>query len=301
LSTDATVWSPGGDFFWLTQSYTNSNWSGSVTSDPDNMGHNVISADYGLTLDATNSSAPGGGYPSSKLSCASCHDPHGQVSGGTANGSKAISVSGSYGGVPANPLESIAGNYRLLGDTQYGVIGAPAPIAVTSGYGETDAKHVAYGTGMSDWCASCHGDYLVSTKTEKHPTGINMGGVLAGNYRAYVATGDMGGGAGDNSYTALVPFERNTADKSLLDPTDTSGPASNSQVMCLTCHRAHASAFTNITRWDMEHELLAESWPNAGNLTAMGAIADSAYYGRDIETDFGEFQRSLCNKCHVKD
>src|SRR5210317_1857956 len=41
MSTDGTVWSPAGDFFWLTQSYTNSNWSGSVTSDPDNMGHNI--------------------------------------------------------------------------------------------------------------------------------------------------------------------------------------------------------------------------------------------------------------------
>jgi len=49
LSGDATNWSPGGDFFWLTQSYTN----GSVTSDPDNMGHNVVAVDYSLTIDAT--------------------------------------------------------------------------------------------------------------------------------------------------------------------------------------------------------------------------------------------------------
>ena len=101
LSTDATVWSPGGDFFWLTQSYTNTNWSGSVTSDPDNMGHNVIALDFGLTVDGTNTSAPGGGYPSALLGCQSCHDPHGQVaSGGTANGQLPISVSGSYGAVP---------------------------------------------------------------------------------------------------------------------------------------------------------------------------------------------------------
>jgi hypothetical protein len=71
--------------------------------------------------------------------------------------------------------------------------------------------------------------------------------------------------------------------------------------MCLTCHRAHASAFNNITRWDMEHEFLAEGWPTAANLVAMGAVANADYYGRDVATDFGEYQRSLCNKCHVQD
>ena len=41
-------------------------------------------------------------------------------------------------------------------------------------------------------------------------------------------------------------------------------------VMCLTCHRAHASAFNNITRWDMEDEFLAEGYPTAANLVAHG-------------------------------
>jgi predicted CXXCH cytochrome family protein len=199
-----------------------------------------------------------------------------------------------------DPAASQAGNYRLLGDNLYGFISAAAPVAVTAGYGETDASHVAYGTGMSEWCGSCHGDYLVANADEKHPTSVNLGD-RAGTYQAYVATGDYTGGAGATSYTALVPFERATSDKTLLDPTDTTGPATNSQVMCLSCHRAHASAFNNITRWDMEHELLAESWPTATNLGTMGAIPDSAYYGRDIAADFGDFQRSLCNKCHAKD
>ena len=87
----------------------------------------------------------------------------------------------------------------------------------------------------------------------------------------------------------------------LADVTSTAGPDSADNVMCLTCYRAHASAFDNITRWDMEHELLAEGWPTAANLTAMGAIANADYYGRDIATDFGDYQRSLCNKCHAKD
>jgi hypothetical protein len=298
LSTDATVFSPGGDFFWLTQSYTNTDLSGTVTSDPDNMGHNVIAENFGLTVDGTNATAPGGTYPSTSLSCASCHNPHGQVDGGTAGGSLPISVSGSYGGVPV--AGTIAGNYRLLGDTAYG-LGAPAPIAVTAGFGETDISHAAYGEGMGEWCASCHGDYI--NDSHKHPSG--NGEFLNGQaaiYNSYVATGDFTGTSTD-SFTALVQFERQETDKAVLlaAVTSTEGPDGTDNVMCLTCHRAHASAFNNITRWDMEHELLAEGWPTAQNLIDMGAVANADYYGRDIAADFGDYQRSLCNKCHVKD
>ncbi|MBW1842803.1 MAG: cytochrome C [Deltaproteobacteria bacterium] len=291
MSADGTVWSPAGDFFWLTQSYTNTNWSGSVTSDPDNMGHNVIALDFGLTVDATNAAAPGGGYPSGILGCQSCHDPHGQVgTGGTAP----ISVSGSYGDVPV--AGTIAGNYRLLEDSF-----ATAPTAVTAGYGETDASHVAYGENMGEWCAGCHGDYI--NDNHKHPSG--NGEFLNGQatvYNAYVATGDFTG-LPATSFDALVQFERQETDKAVLlaAVTSTAGPDSTDNVMCMTCHRAHASAFNNITRWDMEHEMLAEGWPTAANLAAMGAVPNADYYGRDITTEYGEFQRSLCNKCHVKD
>jgi hypothetical protein len=298
LSTDATNWSPGGDFFWLTQSYTNTDSSVSVTSDPDNMGHNVVAVDFGLLVDSTNTQSPGGTYPASNLGCPGCHDPHGQVLGGTANGQLPVSVSGSYGDVPV--AGTIAGNYRLLGDTGYGMAAA-APIAATAGYGETDISHPAYGQGMGEWCATCHGQYI--NDNHKHPSG--NGEFLNGqatNYNSYVATGDFTG-AQATSFTALVQFERQDTDKTVLAAavTSTTGPDSTDNVMCLTCHRAHASAFNNITRWDMEHELLAEGWPTAANLAAIGAVPNSDYYGRDIATDFGDFQRSLCNKCHVKD
>jgi hypothetical protein len=296
MSTDGTVWSPGGDFFWLTQSYTNTpGWPGAQpqTSDPDNMGHNVIALDFGLTIDATNPAAPGGGFPSGLLGCQSCHNPHGQVGAGTAGGDAPISVSGSYGDAPA--AGTIAGNYRLL-ETYGG-----APIAVTAGYGETDISHPAYGANMGEWCATCHGDYI--NDNHKHPSGNGefMNG-QATTYNAYVATGDFTG-VQATSFDALVQFERQETDNAVLlaAVTSTAGPDSTNNVMCLTCHRAHASAFNNITRWDMGHELLADSWPTAANLTAMGAVPNADYYGRDIATEYGDFQRSLCNKCHVKD
>jgi hypothetical protein len=305
FSGNATAWSPGGDFFWLTQSYTNVIRGTPVTSDPDNMGHNIIAADFGLTVDGTNSVSPGGAYPASNLGCSSCHDPHGQVNGGTANGMDPISVSGSYGDVPV--AGTIAGNYRLLGDSFYKpYLPATAPIAVlpfATRFGETDASHPAYGQGMSEWCAGCHGDY--TGDNTKHPAANSeaLGSDKADTYNSYVATGDFTG-VQATAYTPLVPFERQETDKVALlaAATSTAGPDSlNDNVMCLTCHRAHASAFNNITRWDMEHELLAEGFPTAANLVAMGAVPLADYYGRDIATEFGDYQRSLCNKCHVKD
>ena len=71
--------------------------------------------------------------------------------------------------------------------------------------------------------------------------------------------------------------------------------------MCLTCHRAHASAFNNIGRWNFDSELLEEGYPSDQNLVDMGAVANADYYGRDVGIDFGLYQRSLCNNCHVKD
>jgi predicted CXXCH cytochrome family protein len=310
FSTDASSPTPGGDFFWLTKSYTNVIRGTPHTSDPDNMGHNVIASDYGLLVDGTNAMAPGGTYPAGDLYCTSCHDPHGQVAGGTEGGQLAISVSGSYG-VEPDP-NTIAGNYRLLADAQYTTSGnwgaaaitAAAPIAVAGAgfaFGEKDDNHPAYGTGMSEWCASCHGLYV--NDSHKHPAGNTefLNG-QATNYNSYVRTGDFGGDQ-STSLTALVQFERQETDKALLlaDTTSTAGPDSTDNVMCLTCHRAHASAFNNITRWDTETELLADSFPNEQNLADMGALPNSAYYGRVITTEFGDFQRGLCNKCHVKD
>jgi hypothetical protein len=301
FSSTGANFKPGGDFFWLTQSYTNTVRGNPVTSDPDNMGHNIIAVDYTLGVDGTNTAAPGGTYLSSNLGCTSCHDPHGQVNGGTANGSLPISVSGSYGGIP--PAGTIAGNYRILGDSQFKTLTADAPIAATAGLGESDASHVAYGKGMSEWCASCHAAY--TGDPNKHPASNleTLGATISGNYKAYVATGDFTGGAGATSYLQFVPFERQETDKAVLLAaiTDTNGPDAGDNVMCLTCHRAHASAFNNIGRWNFEDELLEDGYPSDQNLLDMGAVANADYYGRDIATDFGAYQRSLCNKCHVKD
>ena len=68
--------------------------------------------------------------------------------------------------------------------------------------------------------------------------------------------------------------------------------------MCLSCHRAHASAFQDIGRWDFTATfIVADSHPQDGDGGASAEDIENKYYGK-VWTDK---QRSLCNKCHIND
>jgi hypothetical protein len=307
-SPDGSALTPGGDFYWLTRTFT---WAGG-SSPGYRHGHNVIALDFGFVRDPIRSRAPGGSYWSSDLSCTSCHDPHGQVNRGTTGAP--VFGSGSYGGSPAPG--TIFGNYRLLGDSGYdGGEHAQgfsfindAPIARQNPalkYAETDTSHVDYGSDMSEWCANCHGDMLLNDHNTaggfEHPAGNNahLESQMVNTYNAYVKTGDLSGTAA-TAYLQFVPFERGVNDPNSLDPTSTEGPDRNANLMCLTCHRAHASAFGAIGRWDFYTgtDLLLDSHPAP---TDAGVSANDllfSYYGRDIFAEFGAGQRVFCEKCH---
>ena len=164
---------PGGDFSWLTLTFSGSR---GATVYGERHGHNIIAADFGLVQDTTQTVAPGGTYPASNLSCASCHDPHSRARIIDANGDIAeaklgqavlpIYTSGSYGGVAT--ATAATGVYRLLGSASYTQMSLPGevpfasnpPVAVApSSYNQTEGVNevrVAYGAGMSEWCANCH-------------------------------------------------------------------------------------------------------------------------------------------------
>jgi hypothetical protein len=263
------------------------------------------------------SEAPGGTYPADALGCTSCHDPHGKVNDGQG---LPIADSGSYG--EEAPPNTVLGNYRLLGDSgyvapnQYNVppsdngydFDNDAPIA-TAQNGTYYSEKVAYGSGMSEWCANCHTDFVADGSTSHiHPASNNahLSMLYASNYNEYVATGDID--MGGNHYDGVVPIESGETNGALLNPDDPApaGVDQNWNVMCLTCHRAHASGFTNMTRWDMNTELLAHSHPTAGDPGyPAGLDPNAGYYvdgaSFDPEMRYSPYQRSLCNKCHVQD
>jgi hypothetical protein len=326
-------YTPGGDFAWLSKAYT---WPRG-TSAGQIKGHNVVAADFGLIADTRfTSGAPGGNYPQSALGCQSCHDPHGRYRIVDASGTVALPAigssvlpidgSGSTGAIPTT--DAAVGVYRLLGGKGYYTKSAGAayafsnavdpPIAVSpSTYNRKETgsdTRVAYGSGMSQWCANCHGGFHNETypTTLRHPSGQKLTAAVIANYNAYVKSGDLTGLVG-TAYTSLVPFEEGTTDRAALtthavfDGSQKGGADTNSVVMCLTCHRAHASAWDSSTRWNIKGTFLTEGgiYPTIADSPneAQGrsdAETKAGMYDRPA-TVFATYQRSLCNKCHVKD
>jgi hypothetical protein len=334
---------PGGDFAWLTRSYSWMGPKGTLETSPGSgHGHNVIAQDALLEADYLRPMAPGGSYPSDRLSCISCHDPHGKYrldSGGAVRtDGNPIMSSGSYGGaefVQPTSTGSI-GVYRLLGGVGYvpKSIGAvvpfssPPPVALApAAYNRSERTaevRVAYGSGMSEWCRNCHGFLHTpsasnSTSTFEHPAGndarLNAGGSLA-IYNTYVRSGVLTG-TQVTSYWSLVPYEEGTSSRPTLAPHAVSdgsvltGPYTGQEtVMCLSCHRAHASGWDRSLRWNTPpsgYITVGGSWPGT-DATGRARLDELAQGRTRAETQAAMYERAagtyatdqkvLCNKCH---
>ncbi|MBZ0154872.1 MAG: cytochrome C [Alphaproteobacteria bacterium] len=324
---------PGGDFAWLQKSYSWTTADGSLASSPgERHGHNIIASDFGFSADTGLTTAPGGSYPAASLSCISCHDPHGKYrildAGATmiATSGKPVLGSGSYGQIPT-AAEAI-GAYRLLGGRNYlpvSVLGGfsftydPPVVVAPSTYNraeDTTDTRVVYGKGTTEWCANCHQLFHTNLGSGLvHPAGVPMSSAMADAYNSYVKTGDYAGNK-STSFTSLVPFEigGNMSDLATLSAKidSRSGPESNDHVTCFTCHRAHASGWDDMMRWNLKSEFLtvagdypgidvsgegSRGWYSNGRTRAETM---KALYDRPA-TRFASYQKSLCNKCHGKD
>ena len=323
---------PGGDFGWLKKTYSFLQRGSLVTDNGAGFGHNIIAADKGYVVDPVNTTAPGGTFPSSQLACNSCHDPHGQYrrlqSGAIAKTGAPIMASGSYNGATNEPTATEAvGVYRLLagaGYTKGGVTFNGVPAAkVPSTYNRTEAStqtRVAYGVAIAGgqstwgaWCSTCHTG-MHSTGNLVHPVDEGLGSTIATFYGQYVKSGDLTGTAA-TSFSSLNPFATNSSSYATLAGLATNGatnagPGSTDQVMCLSCHRAHASGFEKMLRWEQEYEFITKAGAYGGTDTnptdnslsrgRTNAEKVAAYYDRPA-TVFATYQRVLCNKCHAKD
>ncbi|TSK05025.1 MAG: cytochrome C [Geobacter sp.] len=323
---------PGGDFSWLKKNYR---WVGEGRqgefSPGERHGHNIVAADYGYTADSRLTTAPGGSFPSKVLSCISCHDPHGNYrrsnEGTISNTGKPIIASGSYNNSPVPDASGTVGVYRMLAGKGYQ--GAPGiefttdpPAAVApSSYNREEAStdtRVAYGSGMSEWCSNCHGSIhdAGTGNASQHPSGkqARLSAEATYNYNAYLSSGNLNGSAA-TAYSSLVPFEMGTDDYTVLKATansngsNRSGATMDSNVMCLSCHRAHASGWDSMMRWNANATFIVYNgnYPGTDNgapaAVAQGRTsseAKAAMYGRKASA-FAMYQRSFCNKCHAKD
>ena len=326
---------PGGDFGWLKKSYSWYNTLGSTTvqqSTANSHGHNIVALDYGYDIDYDKSKAPGGTYPATAMACTSCHDPHGKyrrrLDGSITTDTAPIKGSGSLASSAEPDAVSAVGVYRLLGGIGYypkslgpsntfsnNPPAAVAPDVYNRAENVTQTR-VAYGSGMSEWCRNCHQDIHtdVVPTSSKHPSG-NTGGALgvtiAGWYNQYVKDGDLTG-IESNAFLSLVPFEIGSSDyttvlKPITTMTPTKGPSltdGTPQVMCLSCHRAHASGWDGSMRWNSRSSYIvfAGKYSQVGDIQPYGQgrnemEAQAAYYDRPASA-FGYNQFQFCYKCH---
>lgn len=259
----------GGNFIFLLEDNLNDAPDGAARVIPgEAAGHNLVAPGHGLASDSRHSFSPGGSFPASDLGCTSCHDPHGNS------------------------------NFRHLhgaGPVQGGVtvFSYPAPLAegiALDGASESGTHHNAYLSGMSDWCGNCHGRYHDDFETPvvpgggtplEHPSDESLDSEIRARYDSYNGDDDPAGGTPATSYLAAVPFEDAAATTA-----STVGPGGGSRVMCLTCHRAHASSTPAAGRWDFR----------VGQLSQDGVVSGS--YA--IPDPFSSLsQGTLCSKCHV--
>jgi hypothetical protein len=336
---------PGGDFAWLKTTRTVTIRGASFVFDAERQGHSIKANDFGYTPDAVITVAPGGTYPAANLACSSCHDPHGRyrrfADGSVATTGLPIWNSGSYNN-SKDPIAGVAavGAYRILGGIGYQPKSLPGSFAfantvpaavVASTYNRSEAVNqtgIAYGQGMSEWCANCHTAFLSNGYTSgmgglRHPAGnaAPLGATIASNYNAYVSSGIMTNVTANRAFSTLAPFELNSATYSALKTqavTGTGGASTHaaadaaSNVACISCHRAHASAFESSLRFFYLNEFMtiadsanaaaydSSTTENKINYNYSVTQQQNGYYGRPA-TVFGPYARSYCNKCHAKD
>jgi ferredoxin len=253
-----------GDFVFLLEDNLNDGHNGHLTANfiPGYKGgHSIVAPSKNLAADPTFTMGPGGSFPSSILGCTSCHDPHGNEH------MRLLNTTG--------PIQD--GLYTFTNP-------APEAAGISTSSAESNANHTAYQGGMSEWCSNCHADFHNSTHN-LHPSGSTLTGEEATRYGIYAGTANQNGGDPTASYLAMVPFE-----DPAMTITSAGGPTANSKVMCLTCHRAHATTGPDIGRWDFKITVWSEEGVESGSWAMPNPYAGS-----------GADQRSLCNKCHNKD
>lgn len=171
-------------------------------------------------------------------------------------------------------------------------------------YGDTN-KNV-YRGGFSSFCAACHGDFHGGngeTRTAdnantrqsgawvRHPTNVAMNEVGSkygiATYKVVVtnAQGTNPNPVGyDWKYPLIQPDADFTVKSTVASATDPLTAIGASRLACLTCHKAHASQYENMVRWDANaHSFIAAG---ATDFEGEASNGDNPAYG--------------CGKCHQK-
>lgn len=171
---------------------------------------------------------------------------------------------------------------------------------------ESDSNKNVYRGGFSSFCSTCHGAFHGGNGETRATNNTNTR--VAGTWVKHptnVAMNEAGSKYGITTYTAVItnaqnnnpnpvgydwkyPLVQPDADFTVLSSAASAGNAATAigsdRIMCLTCHKAHASSYENMTRWDANnHSFIANG---ATDFTGETSSGDNPAYG--------------CGKCHQK-
>jgi hypothetical protein len=101
------------------------------------------------------------------------------------------------------------------------------------------------GNTTTAYCTGCHGRFHINQGTAspwlRHPSDAVL--PSSGEYESYI----------DQDYNPWVPVARPSLSSPSSDVSD------GDLVMCLSCHRAHASPYFKMMRWDYKNSSLSEA------------------------------------------
>jgi hypothetical protein len=210
----------------------------------DIHGHNVLGIKaQDPTLGLT---PPGGSALTTQLRCAGtwgCHGHNGRQPGDTVEPDQTKAMKGGHHGDDTPPLGSltdVAKNYRfLLGITGKEDTDWEKDNINTSHNEYQGATSFGTNTTISYLCGECHGNFHSSAGVGsvspwlRHPTDAVL--KSSGEYSAYTI------------YSTVAPVARPNPDSV---PDTTKVTPGTDIVMCVSCHRAHASPYFKMIRWD---------------------------------------------------
>ena len=252
-----------GNFVFLLEDNLNDAPGGATNPIPgDAAGHNLDAPSYGLVSDFARAANPDISFPVDRLGCTSCHDPHGNENYRMLRG---------------------AGSFTIAPGPVTFTFSSPAPQAegISLSSFESQTNHAAYESGMSQWCSNCHNQvHRGASAVFFHRTQNALSSPVITTYNSY--NGDLSAPTTQASaYLPLVAFEDTS-----MTTSSTQGPfGGGSKLMCLSCHRAHASSGPSAGRWDFN----VQQWSDEGAISGSYAIPNPYT---------SPTQGPLCLKCH---
>ncbi len=174
------------------------------------------------------------------LSCASCHDVHGN---------------GNYRNLVSDPDSSGSGTNVVLGTDIFEGVAPAVPPTQEGSVAAYKSSNIGYRSNLSYWCAECHNlletneDGVTPAHYKRHPSDVSLD--VAGGHTDpsnWTAGDSLGFGTATGDGTEGVPrvrFQEATA----TDYSSAKTVASTNQVFCTTCHLAHGGKYISCAVW----------------------------------------------------